>query len=107
MSTDLSRGLEVLKVIYRHTKDAPIKGKDVEMLTGVDSREVAEIVSLAVSKGVPVGSSSNGYFRFRDLQERQAFMDREKSRLVSLGRKLSQMKRNTVNEFSLFEQEAI
>jgi polysaccharide deacetylase 2 family uncharacterized protein YibQ len=104
---DLSRGLDVLRVISRHTMDAPIHGKDVETLTSVDDRTIAEVVSTAVARGVPVASSSNGYFFWRSKEERETYFAREKSRLQSIARKVSQAKKASFNTITLFEQEGI
>ena len=100
---DLATGLKVLSAIYRHTVAEPVTGNTLETITGVDAREIAEIVSVAVTWGVPVGSNARGYFRFRNAQEKLEYIEREKGRLISLGRKIAGAKRSTRNELTLFE----
>lgn len=99
-------GLEILRVIFRHNRVNPVDGETIAQECGTNPRTVAEVVSVAVSHGVPVGSCSQGYFVWRSREEREEYFAREKARLVSLGRKLSAAKKAMVNELTLFEQEA-
>lgn len=111
----LDKGLDVLRIITRHDSANPITGEQVAILTGWDPegrvaggippREIAEVVSLAVSRGVRVVSNGKGYFRPSEEEVRD-YLDRERRRLLSLAMKVSRAKRHVVNELSLFEQEA-
>lgn len=106
MTIPFDIALDVLRVIQRHTREHPVSGEAVSELCSVPTRTVAEIVSVAVSKGVPVGSCSLGYFQWRSREEREEYFAREKARLQSLGRKLSQAKKHSANPLTLFEQDA-
>jgi hypothetical protein len=104
INTDqLRRCFAVLRAIDRHNRAGPIKGEAIEEATGVDSRVVAKIVSVAAEMGVQVGSCSDGYFKTTPKDTRE-YLAREKSRLISLGKKISGVKRNADNPLSLFEQ---
>jgi hypothetical protein len=51
---DLEHGLDVLRVIGRHTRANPVDAVTICELTGVVPRTVAEVVSIAVARGVRV-----------------------------------------------------
>jgi len=103
ISIDFRCGLLVLRAIDRHNRAEPITGEAISEATGVDTREVAEIVSIAATMGVQVGSCSGGYFKTTPKDTRE-YLAREKSRLISLGKKISGVKKNADNPLTLWEQ---
>ena len=97
----------MLRVISRHTVEDPITGASVELATGVSAREVTDIVTAATQEGVPVGSCTRGYFRWRNNDERQLYIRQEENRIKALGRKTAALKKAALgDELTLFEQEA-
>ena len=105
---DMEAGLRVLSCIARHTLDDPITGAKVEEATGISSRTVTDIVTLASGFNIPIGSCPRGYFKWRSRQEREVYLQQEKSRIANLGRKLSAIKRAAMsNELTLWEQEEV
>jgi len=97
-----SHGIRVLRVIMRHTSSDTITAERIVDATGVAVRNIAPIVNIAAQNGVPVMSTATGYCR-RTKGEIDEYLAREKSRLISLGRKLSQVKKNQADELQLFE----
>jgi biotin operon repressor len=102
---DLAHGLSVLRVVMRHSRANPVTGEVISATTGISTREIAEVVSVAASMGIRVASCSSGYYHPTDAEVRE-YLAREKSRLISLGRKISGVKKNADNPLSLFEQDA-
>ena len=102
---DLDHGLDVLRIILRHTSADPIKGREIQTMTGVDSREVAELVSKFTRRGFMVCSCTDVYFHGTPV-EFKSHLDKERDRAVQVLRKVNAGKRNAVNSLSLWEQEA-
>ena len=100
---DFERGLALLRIVQRHGRQNPITGEQLEALTGIDTRVIAEAIGAAAQQGVRVASCGQGYYAPTKL-EVQEYLDREKKRLKSLGWKISQVKKNQNNELSLFEE---
>ena len=106
MTTDeLKQAFDVLRCISRHNRGNPVTGQAISELTGTDTRVIAEIVSVAASRGIRVASCSTGYYTPTDADIRE-YLAREKSRLASLGRKISGMKKYANQTLTLFEQDA-
>lgn len=105
MNLDLTTGLDVLRAILRHTSGNPIKGEQIEELTGVSAREVAAIVAECTKRGFPICSCGRGYFRGTH-DEFQSHLVKERDRAIELLRKVNSGRRNEVNELTLFEQDA-
>jgi hypothetical protein len=103
MGLDLESGLRVLKVISRHSLEAPVVSSAIEEATGVSPRVISEIVAIAVSEGVPIGSGGRGYFRWRNSAERDAYLHQEKARILAISEKLRAIERSEVDQFTLFE----
>lgn len=101
----LSESLDVLNVIFRHTKDDPIVAEKITLLTHIRDKVITDIVSISASKGVPVGSNGRGYFKWRNKEERDEYIATEKARIQAIGRKLSGIKKSALKgELTLFEQ---
>lgn len=102
MSPTLEEGLKILRIILRHEgKSKAIKSEEIEQLTDVDGRTVREVVHMAVSFGVRLASCSDGYYR-PNVTEMNEYLEREKGRLISLAQKISQAKKHTNNELTLW-----
>jgi predicted aldo/keto reductase-like oxidoreductase len=111
---DFETGLDVLRIICRHSRGSEITGERIaeqtgwdptgEVPGGVPPREIADAVRIAVEKGVRVASNTRGYFKPSE-QERREYLDREKRRLLSLAVKISKAKKNERNELELFDEE--
>ena len=97
-----SHGIRVLRVIMRHTSKDTVTAEQITDATGEPARNIAPIVNIAAENGVPVMSTGTGYCR-RTKEEIDVYLAREKSRLISLGRKVSQIKKNQADELQLFE----
>jgi len=105
MEHTLDAGLDVLRTILRHTSADPIKGEQIQQLTGVPAREVADLVSKFTKQGFMVCSGSRGYFQ-GTKQEFMEHLEKERNRAVEILRKTSGGKKNVINELTLFEQQA-
>ena len=105
MTVDLKTGLTVLRCIARHSRSNPITGEAISIAVGVDTRVVAEVVSVAFEMGTRVAACSIGYYIPSDAEDKE-YIAREKSRLISLGKKLSGHKKHSDNLLTLFEQDA-
>jgi hypothetical protein len=105
MTHDLDTGLDVLRIILKHTSDTPIKGEQIEQLTQVPAREVAALVAKFTMRGFRICSGGRGYYH-GTLEEFQTHLAKERDRAIELLRKVNAGKRNVVNELSLFEQDA-
>lgn len=107
ITTEQKQVVAVLTIILRHTSATPIKGKDLETLTGVDARIVADMCSYFYRIGLPVGSGSNGYFQTVGEAERKAQYLREIGRGVSTIRKAvaGRKAQADIGTLSLFEQQ--
>lgn len=105
MTNDVSKCLEVLKVIARHTSANPIKAVHiVESLGGlVTPREIAEYVELATSKGYRICSGSMGYFYAVTDEEYRAHLRKERVRGINCIKKAVSAQRNIFNHPSLFD----
>jgi hypothetical protein len=105
MSTEeLKQVFDVLRCISRHHgKPNSVRGETISQVTGVDTRTIAEIVSVAASRGIRVASCSSGYHTPTD-EEIQEYLAREKSRLISLGRKIAGVKKYAHDTLTLWEQ---
>ena len=105
MEHTLDAGLDVLRTILRHSSADPIKGEQIQQLTGVPAREVADLVSKFTKQGFMICSCGRGYFQGTQ-QEFMAHLEKERNRAVEILRKTSGGKKNMINELSLFEQQA-
>ena len=105
MTTDLNTGLDVLRAIIRHDSSDPIKGEQIEALTGIPPREVAALVAEFTKRGFKVCSCAKGYFHGTD-EEFRAHLAKERDRAIEVLRKVNAGKKNQVNEITLFEQVA-
>jgi hypothetical protein len=103
MTHSLDEGLDVLRTILRHTSADPIKGEQIQALTGVPAREVADLVSHYTKRGFMICSGGRGYYQ-GTRQEFEAHLAKERDRAVEVLRKVSGGKKNMINELSLFEQ---
>jgi len=105
MNPSLETGLDVLRIILRHTSAEPIKGELIERITGVDPRTVAALVAEFTRRGFMICSGAHGYFHGTH-DEFRAHLAKERDRAVEVLRKVNAGKKNEVNDLTLFEQEA-
>jgi hypothetical protein len=105
MEHTLEAGLDVLMTILRHTSAEPVKGEQIQQITGVPAREVADLVSKFTKRGFPICSGSRGYFQ-GTRQEFMEHLEKERNRAVEILRKTSGGKKHMINELTLFEQQA-
>ena len=106
MSLDLQTGLRVIRAISRHGRENPIPAAALEEATGVNTRVIADIVSVAAGEGVDVASCGTGYFKWKNKAEKEEYLAREKKRLVSLGQKIAAIKKAANNPLTLWEQDS-
>lgn len=102
MTHDLDTGLDVLRVIIRHSSADPVKGERIEELTGVPAREVAALVAKFTKRGFRICSSGKGYWHGTEA-EFKAHLDKERDRAIELLRKVNGGKKNMVNDLTLFD----
>ena len=103
---ELDKGLDVLRIILRHTRDHPIKAAAIEELTGVDTRHVSELFAEFTRRGFPVCSGAGGFWRAQTEKEFQDQLAKERDRAIDILRKVNGGKRNFCNNLTLFEQDA-
>ncbi|MEW6511864.1 MAG: hypothetical protein AB1428_13010 [Bacteroidota bacterium] len=103
---DFEQGLDVLRMILRHRKEQPIKGEQIEEITGVPAREVAAIVASCTKRGFAVCSGSHGYWMAATLAEFEEHLEKERKRGVEVLQKVHKAKKNYLNQVTLFDQVA-
>lgn len=102
--TDVSHALDVLRIILRHDRENPILARTIQEVTGVDTRNVSELVAEYTRRGFPVCSCARGFFRASTEAEFREHLDKERRRAVDVLHKVHHGRRNYVSEFTLFEQ---
>ena len=91
----------VIRLISEYRKERQITSKKIEVLLRVPGTFVREIVREARRNGLPIGSSSKGYYLIEKESELEETVRHLKSRAMSELRTYNIMKRFKFEEFPL------
>ena len=103
MTIPIENALDVLCVIYRHTKADPVTAEAIGMATGVDARTIAFVFEVATRRGFALCSGGRGYYRAETREEWEDHLEKERLRAMALLTKVSDARTNYVGQFTLFE----
>jgi len=104
MTLETEQTLKLLLLLNRHKgKGLAVKAGSIREVLNIEPRVTAQMVADLVSVGFPVCSSAFGYYTPETEAEWNEYLSRERSRAMSLLKKVSEANKNHLNELTLFE----